>query len=98
MLTRRFMDDDQPQLIRRWGWAGLAVVLLLGGLIYTLRFFPGFETITRTVPAGGENIAEFGMALVDPNGFVIPFEVASILLLAAMIGAIFVAIERKERT
>ena len=36
-----------------------------------------------------------GDALVSPNGFVLPFEVASVLLLAALIGAIFIAWERK---
>jgi NADH-quinone oxidoreductase subunit J len=37
-----------------------------------------------------------GKAFVDPAGYVIPFEVASVLLLAALVGAIFVASERKE--
>ena len=36
-----------------------------------------------------------GAALVAPNGYVLPFELASILLLAAMIGAIIIAWERK---
>jgi len=36
-----------------------------------------------------------GQALVSPNYYVIPFEVASVLLLAALIGAIMVAWERK---
>ena len=36
-------------------------------------------------------ITALGIALVSPNGFVLPFELASVLLLAALIGAIVVA-------
>ena len=32
-----------------------------------------------------------GKALVSPDAFVLPFEVASILLLAALIGAVYLA-------
>jgi NADH-quinone oxidoreductase subunit J len=49
------------------------------------------------LPGTAENIQGLGQALVDPAGFVVPFEVASILLLAALIGAIFVAVDRKEK-
>jgi len=34
---------------------------------------------------------QLGEALVSPNAYVLPFELASVLLLAAMIGAIVVA-------
>ena len=37
-----------------------------------------------------------GTALVAPNGYVLPFELASVLLLAALIGAIVVAWDRKK--
>ena len=36
-------------------------------------------------------VAELGIALVSPNAYLIPFEMASVLLLAALIGAIVVA-------
>jgi len=36
------------------------------------------------------------VALVSPNAYVLPFEVASVLLLAALVGAIVVAWERKS--
>jgi NADH:ubiquinone oxidoreductase subunit 6 (subunit J) len=32
-----------------------------------------------------------GSLLVSPNGYVLPFELASVLLLAALVGAIVVA-------
>jgi NADH-quinone oxidoreductase subunit J len=37
------------------------------------------------------NTTDLGLALVDGNGFVLPFEVASLLLTAAMIGAVVIA-------
>ena len=37
-----------------------------------------------------------GTALVDQNGYVLPFEVASLLLTAAMIGAIVIARDDQE--
>jgi NADH-quinone oxidoreductase subunit J len=38
-----------------------------------------------------------GQALVSPNAYAIPFEVASVLLLAALIGAIIVAWDKRLR-
>ncbi|MDB5103025.1 MAG: nuoJ 2 [Fibrobacteres bacterium] len=52
-----------------------------------------------SAPADGEaNIASLknlGARLLDPHGFLIPFELVSVLLLAAMVGAIAVAREGK---
>jgi NADH:ubiquinone oxidoreductase subunit 6 (subunit J) len=53
-----------------------------------------------SVPRAAENIAglkSLGLRLLDPgaHGFLIPFELISVLLLAAMVGAIAVAREHK---
>ena len=40
-------------------------------------------------------IADFGRALTDTNQYAVPFELASVLIVLAMIGAIWVARERK---
>jgi NADH-quinone oxidoreductase subunit J len=54
----------------------------------------------KEVIAGGDrtNIREIALALVSTQkyGYALPFEVISILLLAAMIGAIIVAKKRKD--
>ena len=39
-------------------------------------------------------IAALGAALVDPTKFLLPFEVASVLLLVALVGAVIIARER----
>jgi NADH-quinone oxidoreductase subunit J len=43
-----------------------------------------------------DSIAALGRAFVSPDAFVLPFEVASVLLLAALIGSIWVAWPKTE--
>jgi NADH-quinone oxidoreductase subunit J len=43
------------------------------------------------ISSAERTIENLGLALVDVDQFVIPFEVASVLLLAALVGAIFIA-------
>jgi len=38
-----------------------------------------------------DNLTNLGEALVDAEGYVVPFEVASVLLLVAMIGGVYIA-------
>jgi NADH-quinone oxidoreductase subunit J len=97
MLTRRSMNADEPQINRNW-WLGLiSTVGFFISLLIVFSTWQGFGVATRTVPEGGENMVQLGTALVDPNGFALPFEVASVVLLAALIGAIYVAADRKGK-
>jgi NADH-quinone oxidoreductase subunit J len=52
---------------------------------------------TNEIVSGGKGgyIEQFGVALTDPNQFALPFELASVLILLAMVGAIWVARERR---
>jgi NADH-quinone oxidoreductase subunit J len=43
-----------------------------------------------------DSVAALGRAFVSPNGYVLPFELASILLLAALIGSILIAWPKAE--
>ncbi len=97
MLTRKVMEDTGPQVNRSWPWALLACLGVLAGLVYLLSNWGGFLTAARAIPEGGENLVQFGQALTSPSGFVVPFEVASILLVAALVGAIYVAGEPREK-
>jgi NADH-quinone oxidoreductase subunit J len=96
MLTRRIMEDSGPQVVKKWWLPAIVAIILFVLLASFLAAWPGFETILVELPDDADNIAEFGKALLSPQGFVIPFEVASVLLLAAMIGAIYIAIDHKE--
>ncbi len=42
-----------------------------------------------------DSLQALGVALVSPDAYVLPFELASVLLLAALIGAIVIAWDRK---
>lgn len=97
MLTRGIMENQGPQVNKGWGFAALTAALLCAGLIYILNQWQGFQTALLPLPAGGgENLTEFGKALASPNGYVIPFEIASVLLLAALVGGMYIASDKKD--
>jgi NADH-quinone oxidoreductase subunit J len=97
MLTQRVLEDAGEQLIRNWWLPALVALVLFGLIASTLSLWRGFNQALVELPAQAENLPALGKALVDPAGYAIPFEVASVLLLAALIGAIYVAIDRKEK-
>jgi NADH-quinone oxidoreductase subunit J len=95
MLTRKDMLDQGPQMNPGW-WAGaLLVVLVFAGLFALLQGWNGLARTASAYPADFDAIAELGNALVSPNAYVLPFEVASVLLAAALVGAVYVAFNRK---
>lgn len=61
---------------------------VLGGLIATIMGFVAFKTPWSTVESGGfeSTVGAIGEALT--NRWALPFEIASVLLMVAMIGAI----------
>ena len=95
MLTRKVITDVGAQLNSNWIWAAVISVALFAGLAWILSSWSGFRTMPQVMSGRIDPLAELGRALVSPNAYVIPFEVASILLLAALIGAIFIAWDRK---
>jgi len=95
MLTRRMMKDTGSRFNQGWWLAILLALVLLTGLVWMIQSWSGSSTTMRPLSPDADPIIALGVALVSPNGYVLPFELASILLLAAMIGAIVVAWERK---
>ncbi len=63
--------------------AGLGVFLTT---IYSYPFEVSGKAVTTTTAQIGEKLLDYG-----PGGFILPFEVISVLLLAVMIGAITIA-------
>jgi NADH-quinone oxidoreductase subunit J len=91
MLTRKDMRDSGVQMNKNW-WAGaLVAVLTFAGLAFLLSGWSGFSKTAAELPAGFDAISLLGEALVSPEAYVLPFEVASVLLLAALVGAVYVA-------
>lgn len=94
MLTRRLTSENVPFINSNWWVAILIAALLFGGLSWMFSSWDGFST--QAPPLALENpLVDLGAALVDPQGFVLPFELASVLLLAALIGSIMIAWERR---
>ncbi|HMZ07608.1 MAG TPA: NADH-quinone oxidoreductase subunit J [Anaerolineales bacterium] len=91
MLTRKDLRDRGPQMNRNW-WAGaLVAVLTFAGLVVMLRDWSGFSKTAADLPSGFDAISLLGESLTSPDAYVLPFEVASVLLLAALVGAVYVA-------
>ena len=91
MLTRAPMRDDSSRLDNDQRWAAAAVALLIFGVLAALL-----------IDAFGGDEIRFGSQLVVQGStravgdslfrtFVVPFEVVSMLLLAALVGAVVLA-------
>lgn len=96
MLTRRMMQDTGPTVNQGWGLAALISFALFVGLTWMLSTWIGFNTNLPQLSASTDSLQQLGQALVSPNAYILPFELASVLLLAALIGAIMIAWERKK--
>lgn len=105
MMTRRLMQTTETPFNSQWALGGVTALVLFAVIVFVVLqvwpLQPGAEPfgaapeVPEAVIEG--SIVQLGRALVDVNQYVLPFEVASILLLAALIGAIVVAWpERKE--
>jgi len=93
MLTRRLMDQHLVQFTGKW-WIAAPLALALFGLV-------GFVSYSTTwllrpkeaLPA--DPVAALGTELMTT--YLLPFEIASVLLLVALVGAIVVAWPKKDR-
>ena len=90
-LTQQSGKEMPRTPVKRNRWALLAVVsgfLLTMNVINEYSFLPSEETFNPAVDEIGRKMLSY-----EPGGFVLPFEVISILLLAAMIGCIVIALK-----
>jgi NADH-quinone oxidoreductase subunit J len=73
--------------------------VLFAALLISLGLVPELQNVTRpvtAVPAPEDTLRQLGFAFVDPNQYLLPFELASVLLLVALIGSIVIAADRKS--
>ncbi len=90
MLTRRLLSKDLIQRNAQWGWSALGATglfLVLGWIVYSVNW----PVKLLTVPE--DPISVLGQELLST--YVVPFEIASVLLLAALVGAILIGRERE---
>jgi len=88
---------SERTVVAGWRQNLLSALAAVAGASLTILTISRFTFVPSVEPPSGSTVADVGTALVSygENGFALPFEVVSILLLAAMIGAIIVA--RKEK-
>ncbi|RMG97680.1 MAG: NADH-quinone oxidoreductase subunit J [Chloroflexi bacterium] len=105
MLTRRLMHALESPFNSQWGLGAFTAVVafaVMAGVI--AQFWPVTPDSVTPLASRPEvsasilrgSVAELGRALVSSDAYVIPFEIASVLLLAALIGAIVVAWPKAE--
>lgn len=97
MMTRRLMQSHEVAVNSQWTYG-----LIASALVFVLLVL----VIPATWPAAGPqeasaevlrgSVTALGVALVSPDQYVVPFELASVLLLAALVGAIVVAWPEKK--
>ncbi|HDD55953.1 MAG TPA: NADH-quinone oxidoreductase subunit J [Chloroflexi bacterium] len=93
MLTRRLMSKDMDQKNAQWipsALGSLTLFVVLGWIVYTA----GWPAQEGAMPA--EPISQLGQDLLTT--YLVPFEIASVLLLAALVGAILIGRERETRS
>ncbi len=103
MMTRRLMQTNESpfnsQAIGALVGAALALVILFVVIIRLYPMAPGDgvgQSAMAVDPAILQSsIARMGRSFVSAEAYVLPFEVASVLLLAALVGSIVIAWPRR---
>jgi len=93
MLTRRIAQDTGPRFNENWAWALAVALVAFVALGWMLASQPVAHTLLVPLDTRVDPVVLLGAALVTK--YMLPFELASVLLLAALIGAIVVAWEKK---
>jgi NADH-quinone oxidoreductase subunit J len=96
MLTRRVKEEGNATFNQNWRWGLIIGLLLFAGLLCILMNWPGITTTPPELDARANPVVDLGLSLVDPDGYLLAFELASVLLLAALVGAIYVAWDRRK--
>jgi NADH-quinone oxidoreductase subunit J len=96
MLTRSMTNITD--LFNRQKWfagivGGLLFFALMTGVVLPVWGPNGSSGIIQPISEDVATTREIGLMLVSGDGYVLPFEVASLLLTAAMVGAIVIARE-----
>ena len=92
MMSRDMVDPNLAGSNQQWMMAALVAVLLcavLGGTVLSHEW-----PAEPSGPVPHDSITILGITLVDVQGLALPFEVASVLLLMALIGSVTIARER----
>lgn len=101
MLTQHSMGRNSNPFSGQWWLAGLICLLLGAGIVYAVsgsQMVFGSPSGSVNMVAGGPDtgtVARLGQLLYSPfaYSYLLPFEIASVVLLAAIVGAIMIGRE-----
>jgi len=97
MLTHNIMNDEDKQVNRSWGIVLLLTLIFAVVIIHQLSGSEIFASVLQPLGISGqENILAFGEGLLNPSGYALPFELASLLLISALVGGVYLAMDKKE--
>lgn len=88
MLTRSLMKNEDSNINKQWAWAATAIVTLFLGMFIIILQVPWQR---NTAAVYTDTVPYLGTELLTT--YLLPFEVVSVLLLAALIGAFIIARE-----
>jgi NADH:ubiquinone oxidoreductase subunit 6 (subunit J) len=91
MLSQQLMSPQFKARNEQW-LGGLVAALALFAILAFVLLRVNWPTAQAPVPA--DAISQLGVALVSPNQYALVFEVASVLLLVALVGAVLIAREK----
>ncbi|HFC11741.1 MAG TPA: NADH-quinone oxidoreductase subunit J, partial [Anaerolineae bacterium] len=100
MMTRRLMSTDEPAFNSQHFGAAIAALLMfgvLGFVFFQIGISAPQGVLFNIFPQEASNallestVVRLGWMFASPNAYVLPFEIASVLLLAALVGSIVIA-------
>ncbi len=106
MMTRRMMSaEEEPFNSQAWLSLFTAVIFFTLVAYVFVTYWPAtpaesmLAQMTPVDPAILDNsVVALGQSFVSPNAYVLPFEIASVMLLAALVGSIFIAKPRTQES
>jgi NADH-quinone oxidoreductase subunit J len=92
MMTHSPTPNQLPAYSSHWVWGGIVAVAVFSVLAWAIR---SSSAATQALPPQPDiNVQDIGDALM--HRYVLPLEIMGLLLTAALIGAVVIAMDRKE--
>jgi NADH-quinone oxidoreductase subunit J len=95
MMTRNVTGEKSQRFNTNQVLGLILVVVLFAGLVWMFASWGGATATVTPLDGRADPVRDLGTALVAPDGYLVAFELVSILLLGALIGALMIAWDKK---
>jgi NADH-quinone oxidoreductase subunit J len=92
MMTHSPTPVPLPTYSSRWGWGAIVAAAVFAVLAWAIH--AGTNPTQNPPPQPDVNVQQIGDALM--HRYVLPLEITGLLLTAALIGAVIIAMDRRE--